>query len=589
MAKKLPEVDVVIVGMGWTGGILSKELSESGLKVVALERGAPRSAEEDFSVPHIRDELQFGIRHGLMQDLRRDTLTVRNNPSQTALPMRQLGSFLLGEGLGGAGVHWNGHTWRWTDMEFKIRSMYEERYGKKFIPDDMTIQDWGITYAELEPYYDKFEKIAGISGQAGNLNGQIVEGGNPFEAPRKSPYPLPPLERSLANDLFAGATKSMGLHPFPMPVANASRPYTNPDGAKLGQCQYCGFCERFGCEANAKGSPLITVIPFAMRQPTFELRTLSVVSKVHMDKQKKVATGVTYTNLQTGEEYFQPAKIVILAAYGLNNTHLMLTSGIGKPYDPVTQKGVIGKNYAYQTGAGATLFFNDKIFNPFMSTGGLTTLVDDYNGNWNFDRSGPNFVGGTTLNGGMYGGRPIDYHPVPPGTPKWGKAWKEAMAKWYSRSMSINSAGSVMANRYNYLDLDPTYKNALGMPLLRMTFDYKPNEHRLSEFTAQKINEIAKSLNPDFLSPAKAKTAPWSVVPYQTTHNTGGTIMGTNPSNSAVNKYCQSWDAHNLFIMGASLFSHNAAYNPTGPVGALAYMTVDVIKNRYIKNPGSLV
>lgn len=589
MIKKLPEVDVVIVGMGWTGGILSKELSEAGLKVVALERGAPRTAEEEFSVPHIRDELQFGIRHGLMQDLRRDTLTIRNNINQTALPMRQLGSFLLGEGLGGAGVHWNGHTWRWTDMEFKIRSMYEERYGKKFIPEDMTIQDWGISYAELEPYYEKFERTAGISGQAGNIDGKIQEGGNPFEAPRKSPYPLPPLERSLACDLFEGATKNLGLHPFPMPTANASRPYTNPDGAKLGQCQYCGFCERYGCEANAKGSPLITVIPFAMKQPTFELRTLSVVSKVHMDKDKKIATGVTYTNLQTGEELYQPAKIVILAAYGLNNVHLMLTSGIGKPYDPVSQKGVIGKNYAYQTGAGATLFFSDKVFNPFMSTGGLATLVDDFYGNWNFDRTEPNFVGGATLNGGMYHGRPIEYHPTPPGTPKWGKAWKESMSKWYSRSMSINSSGSVMANRYNYLDLDPTYRNALGMPMMRMTFDYKANEHRISQFASQKINEIGKSLNPDMMTAPNPRVGPWSVVPYQTTHNTGGTVMGTNPSNSAVNKYCQSWDAHNLFIMGASLFSHNSAYNPTGPIGALTYWAADAIKNRYIKKPGSLV
>lgn len=589
MTNKLPEVDVVIVGMGWTGGILSKELSESGLKVVALERGAPRSTEEDFSVPRMRDELQFGARHGLMQDLRRDTLTIRNNVNQTALPMRQLGSFLPGEGLGGAGVHWNGHTWRWTDMEFKIRSMYEERYGKKFIPDDMTIQDWGITYAELEPYYDKFEKTAGISGKAGNIGGSVQEGGNPFEAPRKSWYPLPPLQPSLACDLFTSATKSMGFHPFPMPTANASRPYTNPDGAKLGQCQYCGFCERFGCEANAKGSPLITVIPFAMKQPTFELRMHSVVSKVHMDKAKKVATGVTYTNLQTGEEYYQPAKIVILAAYGLNNVHLMLTSGIGKPYDPVSQKGVIGKNYSYQTGTGATLFFSDKIFNPFMSTGGLSILLDDFNANWDFDRSGPQFVGGTTINGGMYHGRPIEYHPVPPGTPRWGKPWKEAMSKWYLRSMSIGSSGSVMANRYNYLDLDPTYRNALGQPMMRMTFDYKPNEHRLSKFAAQKINEIGRSLNPEIITPPNPRTGPWSVVPYQSTHNTGGTIMGTNPSNSAVNKYCQSWDAHNLFIMGASLFSHNAAYNPTGPVGALAYWTADAIKNRYIKKPGSLV
>ena len=589
MTKKLTEVDVVIVGMGWTGGILSKELSESGLKVVALERGAPRSDNNDFSVPRMRDELEFGIRHGLMQDLRRDTLTIRNNPNQTALPMRQLGSFLPGEGLGGAGVHWNGHTWRWTDMEFKIRSMYEERYGKKFIPADMTIQDWGVSYKELEPYYDKFEKTAGISGKAGNVGGAIQEGGNPFEAPRKSQYPLPPLETSLACDLFADAAKSLNLHPFPMPTANASRPYTNPDGAKLGQCQYCGFCEKFGCEANAKGSPINTVIPFAMKQPTFELRVHSVVTKVHMDKQKKLATGVSYTNLMTGQEFFQPAKIVILAAYGLNNTHLMLTSGIGRPYDPVSQKGVVGKNYSYQTGTRATLFFSDKIFNPFMSTGGLNMMIDDFNADWNFDRSGPQFVGGTTINGGMNNGRPIEYHPVPPGTPRWGKAWKEAMSKWYLRSMSIGSSGSVMANRYNYLDLDPTYRNIFGQPLMRMTFDYTPNEHRLSKFTAQKIQDIGKSLNPEIITEPAPRIGPWSVVPYQSTHNTGGTIMGTNPSNSVVNKYCQSWDAHNLFITGASLFPHNAAYNPTGPIGALSYWTADAIKNRYVKNPGSLV
>ena len=81
----------------------------------------------------------------------------------------------------------------------------------------------------------------------------------------------------------------------------------------------------------------------------------------------------------------------------------------------------------------------------------------------------------------------------------------------------------------------------------------------------------------------------WTVVPYQSTHNTGGTIMGTSPGNSVVNKHCQSWDCHNLFVMGASVFGHNAAYNPTGPVGALAYRAADTLKNRYLKNPGLLV
>ncbi len=589
MAKKLKEVDVLLVGLGWTGGILAKELTEAGIKVVALERGAMRSPEKDFTVPLIRDELRFSSRNDMTQNTSRDTLTIRNNPSQKALPMRRLGSFLPGEGLGGAGGHWNGITWRWSDMEFKVRSLYEERYGKNYIPADMTIQDWGITYAELEPYYDRFEYVAGVSGKAGNLLGAIQPGGNPFEDPRAREYPLPPLNQSLACDMFRDAANNAGYHAFPRPVANASRAYTNPDGSRFGACQYCGFCERFGCEANAKGSPLITVIPIAMRNPNFELRTHAWVTKVLKDSSGKRVTGVTYTNTLNGEEFEQPAALVVLCAYAINNTHLMLLSGIGKPYDPVAQTGVIGKNYCYQTGAAATLFFDGKYFNPFMSTGGLNVGIDDFNTNWEFDRAKHGYVGGSSITGGMTHGRPIAYRPLPAGTPPWGKAWKAAAAKWYNSAMIVSSSGSVMANRYNYYDLDPTYRNAFGQPLMRMTFDYQENEHKMGRHIAQLINDLAKSMNPTMTNAAVARTTPWSVVPYQSTHNTGGTIMGTNPGNSAVNKYLQSWDCHNLFIMGAGVFPHNSAYNPTGPVGALAYRAADTLKNSYLKNPGPLV
>src|SRR5260370_13288573 len=135
MATKLKEVDVVVVGLGWTGGILSKELTEAGLKVVALERGAMRTPANDYSLPSIRDELRYVVRHDLMQNTARDTLTVRNNPSQEALPMRRLGSFLPGEVVGVSGVHRSRHTWRWTDMEFKVRSKYQEPYSKQLNPD----------------------------------------------------------------------------------------------------------------------------------------------------------------------------------------------------------------------------------------------------------------------------------------------------------------------------------------------------------------------------------------------------------------------------------------------------------------------
>ncbi len=441
MTTKLKEVDVVIVGLGWTGGILAKELTDAGMKVVALERGAMRTSENDFSLPNIRDELRYVVRHDLMQNTARDTLTVRNNPQQEALPMRRLGSFLPGEVVGGSGVHWSGHTWRWTDMEFKIRSNYEERYGKKFVPADMTIQDWGISYDELEPYYDKFEHTAAVSGKAGNLGGQIQAGGN--RSRRHAPatircrrYPI------LASEMFTEAARKVGYHPFPRPSANASQAYTNPDGSKFGGCQYCGYCERFGCEANAKGSPHMTVIPIAMGNPNFELRTHAWVTKVMKDSDGKRVTGVIYTNVLNGEEFEQPASIVLLCAYAINNVHLLLLSGIGTPYDPVAQTGVVGKNYCYQTGGGATLFFEGKYFNPFMNAGGSNGTIDDFNTNWDFDRAPHNFLGGYNVSGGFNTALPIGYRPVPSGTPQWGSEWKRATAKWYQTAMVINASGS---------------------------------------------------------------------------------------------------------------------------------------------------
>jgi gluconate 2-dehydrogenase alpha chain len=588
MVTKLKEVDVVVVGLGWTGGILSKELTEAGLKVVALERGALGSPAKDFAVPNVRDELRYVVRHEMMMDTARDTLTIRNNPSQDALPMRRLGSFLPGDGVGGSGNHWSGHTWRWTDMEFKVRSHYEERYGKNFIPADMTIQDWGITYDELEPYYDKFEYTAAVSGKAGNIKGQLQDGGNPFEAPRARDYALPPLTPILASEMFSKAAKEQGHHPFPRPSANASRAYTNPDGSKYGACQYCGYCQRFGCEANAKGTPMNSVIPIAMRNPNFELRPHSWVTRIIKDSDGKKVTGVAYTNVLNGEEFEQPAGMVLLTAYAINNVHLMLLSGIGAAFDPAAQTGVIGKNYCYQNGVGATLFFEGKYFNPFINAGGSNVTIDDFNINLSFDRGPHGFIGGYNVGSGFNSALPIGYRPVPRGTPQWGTAWKKATAQWYQTAMNVNASGSVMGNRYNYYDLDPTYRNAFGQPLMRMTFDYKENEHKMGNHAAELVNSIAKSMNPTQLNQASSRPS-WTVVPYQSTHNTGGTIMGVDPKSSALNKYLQSWDCHNLFVVGANVFPHNSSYNPTGPVGALAYWTADAIKTRYMKNPGPLV
>ena len=188
--------------------------------------------------------------------------------------------------------------------------------------------------------------------------------------------------------------------------------------------------------------------------------------------------------------------MVFLTAFQLNNIHLLLLSGIGQPYDPANGTGVIGKNYAYQAAGGATLYFEGKHFNPFMGAGGLTMGIDDYNGD-NFDHAGLGFIGGGVIAQSTSSGRPINYHPTPPGTPRWGSAWKAAAAKAYNSTFSIACDGSNQAYRGNYLDLDPTYTNAYGQPLLRITFDWGMHEHKLWAFLESKFAAIAKALGPN--------------------------------------------------------------------------------------------
>jgi gluconate 2-dehydrogenase alpha chain len=498
--------------------------------------------------------------------------------------MRHLGSFLPATGVGGAGIHWNGQTWRFLPTDFVARSHNEARYGT--LPQHMTIQDWGVTYDELEPFYDKFEYLCGISGRAGNIKGTIQDGGNPFEGARARDYPNPPLRMVYGPTLFAAAARETGHKPFPCPAANMSRTYTNPLGVTLAPCTYCGFCEKFGCGNYSKSSPQTTILPVLMRRDNFELRTQCEVLRVNRDSSGKRATSVTYIDTE-GREFEQPAEMIFLCAFAQHNVHLLLLSGIGKPYDPKSGEGVIGRNYAYQVVSSVDVFFDDKIINPFVGAGALGVGIDEYNGD-NFDHGGLGFIGGGYLACWNTHGRPIELHPVPKGTPKWGGKWKEAVAKSYLRTATISTHGAVMSYRTNYLDLDPTYRDVHGRPLLRLTFDFGENEHRLSDYLTDRAAEIAKAMKPREIH-AKKREGHYSVVPYQTTHNTGGAAMGSDPRTSFVNRYLQSWDVSNLFVMGSTVFPQNAGYNPTGTIGALTYAATDAIKSKYLKNPGPMV
>lgn len=589
MAIRNKPVDAVVIGMGWTGSIMAMELANAGLSVVGFERGDRRDTNTTFAYPQILDEVKYSARHALLQDLSRNTVTVRHNAGQTAVPYRQIGSFKPGEGVGGAGIHWSGVQSRVMPDELRLKSHVTERYGANFIPEGMQLQDWGITYDELEPHFDRFEKICGTSGKAGNLRGQIIKGGNPFEGVRSDEYPLPPLKDHNAGMLFAEAAAKLGYNPFPLPAGNASGPYTNPYGCQLGPCSFCGFCSDYGCFNYSKASPNACVMPALERHPGFTLKANSEVLKVNLDSDGKKAVGVTYMDAE-GREVEQPAELVVMAAFHFHNVRLMLLSGIGKPYDHQTGEGVVGRNFVYQVLNNVTCFFDkDTYINPFMGTGGGGQAIEDLNAD-NFDHGPLGFIGGAILWGRQTGVGPVRGITTPSGVPKWGTAWKQSLKDSFLHATKIEAQGSNMAYRDCFLDLDPTYRDSFGQPLLRMTFDWKDNDMRMSEWTGAKLVEVAKAMGAKQTRVGVKKMGShWDARNYQSTHIGGGTAMGSDPSISVLNKYLQSWDVSNVFVLGSNTFAHGIGYNPTGLVGGLAVWAAHNIREQYLKNPGPMV
>ena len=586
--KSLPTVDVVIIGGGWTGLLMAKELgSRTALSIVVLERGKPRATADYFST---MDELDYSIRLQMMQDPSQETFTIRHNVAQRAFPVRQYGPFLPGSGVGGAGEHWNGMCPRFLPDCFELLSQTIERYGPKRLPEDHAIQDWGVTYDELEPYYTRADLLLGVSGKAGNIREKKLEGGNVFEGWRSSEYPTPPMKIPYFSALFRDAAKRLGYHPYASPAATASEPYTNPDGVSRPACFYCGFCERFGCMIGAKAQPTNLLLPVIEKRKNVSIRAGSCVRRIVHESAGRArrARGVTYID-QQGEEVFQPAELVFLASWTLNNTRLLLLSEIGEPYNAQTGTGTVGRNLTHQVFFSAATAFFDEPLNRFMGSGAAGICVSDFDGDV-FDHSGLAFLRGGSLLALSLGYRPIANFGIVPQTVKasWGSEWKKAATRYYDRTGYIAFSGEHLAYATNYMDLDPTYKDHFGDPLLRLTIDWRDNERKMADFIVPKAAEIARAMGAKDVTPFPGLRN-YDATRYQTTHVQGGAIMGSSPQRSVVNPYLQHWEVPNLFVLGASSFPQNASANPTPTVLAVTYRTADAVVERYLKSPAALV
>jgi gluconate 2-dehydrogenase alpha chain len=460
---------------------------------------------------------------------------------------------------------------------------------------DWTIQDWGITYDEFENDYWRAEQLMGISGKAGNLRGQLQEGGNIFEGPRQHEYPTPPLTPTYTMGFFHKAATQLGYHPFPLPAANLSQGYTNPDNVSRPGCVFCGYCPTHGCMIGAKAQPTNTIMPVLSSRNNFVLRNNCWVRKIVHRNGK--AEGVMYMD-ENGEETFQPAEVVVLSAWTPNSVRLLLLSDIGEKYDPVTAKGTLGKNLTHQVTSGASgmLVFKERL-NLFMGSGAVGYGIADLDGDIKQEMPEKILRGGAFLRGAATGEGPAGSFGRIPKTAaprNWGTAWKKAAIEHWDRiGPGVEMRGDHFAYRQNFMDLDPTYTDKWGDPLLRMTLDWTGYEMSQMAFGARVATQILETIAQVSGATVVKVERPaafhhYNAAQYSTTHIQGGAIMGASPEQSVVNPWLQHWQMPNLFVVGSSSFPQNSSANPTLTIVAVSHRAADGLIDRYLKKPGPL-
>jgi gluconate 2-dehydrogenase alpha chain len=560
--------DAIVVGAGASGAVVAAELAKGGLQVLCLDKG-PKYSTEDFRLK--QDEIRYYARGAMVPSMKTDPLTWRERtadgdadipdwaagPLGTANPLHLPPSL----GTGGGSLHWGGACWRFRETEFRMLSSIEERLGPDALPEGHTLVDWPISYADLEPYYDRVEWELGISGRGSNVLDRPELNENPWEAPRARDYPMPPLRQSAADIRFSEACTRLGYHPFRTAAAIASEPFKGRSG-----CTYCGFCHGYPCHVDAKTSTHVAALPEGVATGNLEIRDYCRVWRVNRTPDGRRVTGVSYFG-PDGASVDVEADQVVLACYALENARLLLASGINRD-------GQVGKHLMTHA-FGFFMGLTPDTSNPFMGTLVASTSIEDFSGELVHEYD-PSVLWGAPIISWPGDYQPIEIvHSMPTTAPRWGAGFRDWMRDNYSRVWSMYSQTANIPTQDTYVDLDPRRKDPWGQPALRMTHGWGEHDERAVEFLLGIKRKIAREMGLTTWWEETTKPAY-----HLSTHEVGTHRMGEDPATSVVDVYGRSHECQNLFVIGGGQFPSYHGYNPTETIWAMAYMTADHMLER---------
>lgn len=538
--------DAIIIGSGAGGGIVAGVLAEAGKHVLLLERG-PALSFSQVGRDHLRNQRLSRYGHNAGPELEGNPRVFVNPEGNVQIVRPHESNYHNNAACVGGGTRvYGAQAWRFMPADFRMASVYG-------VPEGSSLADWPITYAELEPFYERAEWELGVAGDGQALR-DIV--------PRRRDYPLPPVSSSPQTVALNRGAAKLNWSTSPVPLLINTRPYGGRDS-----CIGCKYCVGFACPTDAKNGSQNTLIPRALATGNCTLVTKAIVTHIETNSRGDV-DGVTYiiqTNNGT-ETHSARAKIVIVSAGAVESARILLNcrsthhpNGLGNEYDQV------GRNLQGHLYPRAYGLMREKIFTGVGP--GVTVATTQFN------HGNPGLIGGGMLADDFIK-PPIDfwYDSLPPDLSRWGMVNKRFMRDNYARVLHVRGPVQDVPNPEARVTIDRTVLDRSGIPVARLSGTTHPETVKVAQFMQRRGEEWLR---------ASGCEKVWSYSPGLVLsggqHQAGTCRMGDDPKVSVTDRWGRVHNHDNLFVVDGSLHVTNGGFNPVLTIMALAFRSADYI------------
>ena len=538
--------DAIIVGSGAAGGIVACVLAEAGKHVLLLERG-PALTFAEVGRDHLRNQRLAIYGHNAGPELIGNPRVFVDPQGRSRLvDPHELDYHNNAACVGGGTRVYGAQAWRFHPDDFRMAS----KYG---VPEGSSLADWPISYATLEPFYERAEWELGVAGDGNIIQSQI---------PRRRNYPLPPVPPSPQTVALQNSARALGWVTTPVPLLINTEVYRGRSS-----CIGCKYCVGFACPTDAKTGTQNTVIPRALATGNCELKTAAVAEAIETDDRGNV-TGISYfvTSSGTPQHETARARMVIVSAGAIESARLLLNSrsslhpaGLGNEHDQVG-RNLQGHLYPRAYGLSAT-----KVFNGIGPGVTIATI--------RFNHDNPGIIGGGMLADDFIK-PPIDfwYDSLPPDLPRWGIVNKRFMRHNYTRVLHVRGPVQDIPNPEGRVSVDDNVRDKWGIPVARLSGTTHPATVEAAEFMRERGEQWLR---------ASGCEKVWSTQPglilSGRQHQAGTCRMGNDPATSVTDEWGRIHGHNNLFVIDGSLHVTNGGFNPVLTIMALAFRSAEYI------------